>query len=247
MSELTPVARRALAMLDLTSLNPNDTADSIVALCQQARSAAGTVAAVCIGPAFVRLARQTLNELGLAQVRVATVANFPHGSDDVAQAVAETRAAIAEGADEVDVVFPYRAFQQGQVEQAAELVEACKDACGEKTLKVILETGELDSPRQIRDASLLAIAAGADFIKTSTGTVAVGCTLEAAGIMLTAIRASGGRCGFKAAGQLQTVEQAAEYIDLAEHVMGAAWVTAEHFRFGSSRLLTALRHEITGA
>jgi deoxyribose-phosphate aldolase len=147
----------------------------------------------CVYPRFVALARRTLDELGLQQVKVATVSNFPAGGDDIAQAVDETAAAIADGADEVDVVFPYRALLAGNAELGAELVAACKEACGDKLLKVIIESGELKEAALIREASLIAIAAGADFIKTSTGKVAVNATLDAAGIMLAAIRSTGAR------------------------------------------------------
>ncbi|RMC90892.1 deoxyribose-phosphate aldolase [Aquitalea palustris] len=246
MSELITAARRALSMMDLTTLNDDDTDARVIALCQQASSSAGTVAALCVFPRFVALARRTLDELGLSQVKVATVTNFPAGGSDVAQAVAETEAAIAAGADEVDVVFPYRALMAGNAEVGAELVAACKEACGDKVLKVIIESGELKEPALIRQASLIAIEAGADFIKTSTGKVAVNATLEAAGIMLAAIRATGAQCGFKAAGGVRSAADAAEYIDLAEHLLGESWVTAEHFRFGASSLLASLQAEIAG-
>jgi len=246
MSELITAARRALSMMDLTTLNDDDTDARVIALCQQAASSAGTVAALCVFPRFVALARRTLDGLGLAQVKVATVTNFPAGGDDIAVAVAETEAAIAAGADEVDVVFPYRALLAGNAEVGAELVAACKEACGDKLLKVIIESGELKQPALIREASLIAIAAGADFIKTSTGKVAVNATLDAAGIMLAAIRSTGARCGFKAAGGVRTAAEAAEYIDLAEHLLGEQWVTAAHFRFGASSLLANLQAEIGG-
>lgn len=244
MSQLMVAAQRALSMLDLTTLNDDDSAARVIALCGQASSSAGTVAAVCVLPRFVALARRTLDELGLPQVKVATVSNFPAGGDDIAVAVAETAAAIAAGADEVDVVFPYRALLAGDAEVGAELVAACKQACGDKLLKVIIESGELKDAALIRQASLLAIEAGADFIKTSTGKVAVNATLDAAGIMLAAIRSTGARCGFKAAGGVSTVAEAAEYIDLAEHLLGEHWVRPEHFRFGASSLLAKLQAEI---
>jgi deoxyribose-phosphate aldolase len=246
MSELITAARRALSMMDLTTLNDDDTDARVIALCQQASSSAGTVAALCVFPRFVALARRTLDELGLSQVKVATVTNFPAGGADIAQAVAETAAAIAAGADEVDVVLPYRALMAGNAEVGAELVSACKEACGDKVLKVIIESGVLHEPALIRQASLIAIEAGADFIKTSTGKVAVNATLEAAGIMLAAIRATGSHCGFKAAGGVRTAAEAAEYIDLAEHLLGEQWVTAERFRFGASSLLASLQAEIAG-
>ena len=136
-------------------------------------------------PRFVPVARKTLKEIGAVDIKIATVTNFPHGNDDIGIAVAETKAAVAYGADEVDVVFPYRALMAGNAEIGFELVKACKAACGDDVmLKVIIESGELKTPELIRAASEIAIAAGADFIKTSTGKVAVNATPEAATIML---------------------------------------------------------------
>lgn len=241
MTELQQAARQALALMDLTSLNDDDSEAVIRDLCARANTPAGYPAAVCIYPAFVRTAREALAEQGLAgKVKVATVTNFPHGEADIELAAAETRAAIAAGADEVDVVFPYRALMAGDAEVGRELVAACKRECGDAVLKVILETGELKEAGLIERAGMLAIDGGADFLKTSTGKVAVNATLDAAKILLTAIKASGSEVGFKAAGGVRTAEDAAAYLRLAEQVMGADWITPAHFRFGASGLLGSL-------
>ncbi len=241
MNDLRSVARQTLGLVDLTSLNDDDTDASIAALCRQAKSPAGNTAAVCVYPRFVAVARESLLELGASEVRVATVTNFPEGAADAKAAALETEAAVAAGAHEVDVVFPFRALMAGDAEIGSELVKAARDACGAKArLKVILETGELRDPRLIESASRIAVAAGADFIKTSTGKVAVNATLEAARIMLGVIRDAGGVCGFKAAGGIRTTAEAAEYLTLASELLGAAWVSAEHFRFGASSLLSNL-------
>lgn len=241
MTELQQAARQALALMDLTSLNDDDNDTVIRELCARANTPAGHPAAVCVYPAFVQSARAALAEQGLAgKVKVATVTNFPHGEADVERAAAETRAAIAAGADEVDVVFPYRALMAGDAEVGRELVEACKRECGDAVLKVILETGELKEAGLIDRAGMLAIDGGADFLKTSTGKVAVNATLDAAKILLTAIKASGRDVGFKAAGGVRTAEDAAAYLQLAERVMGAEWITPAHFRFGASGLLGSL-------
>ena len=241
MTELQQAARQALALMDLTSLNEDDSEAVIRDLCARANTPAGHPAAVCIYPAFVRTAREALAEQGLAgKVKVATVTNFPHGEADIELAAAETRAAIAAGADEVDVVFPYRALMAGDAEVGRELVAACKRECGDAVLKVILETGELKEAGLIERAGMLAIDGGADFLKTSTGKVAVNATLDAAKILLTAIKASGSDVGFKAAGGVRTAEDAAAYLRLAEQVMGADWITPAHFRFGASGLLGSL-------
>lgn len=241
MTELEQAARQALALMDLTSLNDDDSDAVIRELCARANTPVGHPAAVCVYPAFVPTARQALAEQGLAgKVKVATVTNFPHGEADVERAAAETRAAIAAGADEVDVVFPYRALMAGDAEVGRELVEACKRECGDAVLKVILETGELKDAGLIERAGMQAIDGGADFLKTSTGKVAVNATLDAAKILLTAIKASGRDVGFKAAGGVRTAEDAAGYLQLAEWVMGADWITPAHFRFGASGLLDNL-------
>lgn len=239
------LARQILGLMDLTRLNEHDTEADIIALCHQAATPAGTPAAVCVYPAFVPLARATLLELGIAdQVRVATVTNFPAGGSDSAGAARETRAAIAAGADEVDVVFPWRALLAGDEHTGLELVRACRAACGERVLKVIIESGELGTPALIKRASELAIEGGADFIKTSTGKVAVNATLDAAHIMLKVIKQSGRPVGFKAAGGVRTTAQAADYLRLAADIMGPGWITPAHLRFGASGLLTDLLHTL---
>ncbi|VTP60288.1 Deoxyribose-phosphate aldolase [Serratia rubidaea] len=183
MTELTAAAQRALSLMDLTTLNDDDTDEKVIALCRQANSPAGHTAAICIYPRFIPIARKTLREQGTPDIRIATVTNFPHGNDDIAIALAETRAAIAYGADEVDVVFPYRALMAGNEQVGFDLVKQCKQACAEANvlLKVIIETGELKDAALIRKASEISINAGADFIKTSTGKVPVNATLESAG------------------------------------------------------------------
>ncbi|MCH4563967.1 deoxyribose-phosphate aldolase [Halomonas sp. EGI 63088] len=241
MTDLQQTARQALALMDLTSLNDDDTDERIESLCRRAKTPAGTPAAVCVYPAFVTSARRALKAHGLeGSVKVATVTNFPHGGDDVMAAARATREAVAAGADEVDVVFPYRALMAGDEVVGRELVACCHLACGDATLKVILETGELKDPALIRRAAELAIAGGADFLKTSTGKVPVNATLEAAEILLTAIRDSGRDIGFKAAGGVRTAEDAQAYLALAERLMGADWITPAHFRFGASGLLGSL-------
>ena len=241
MSDIQQAAQRALNLMDLTTLNDDDTDALVIALCHQAKSPAGLTAAICIYPRFIPIARKTLREIGAEQVRIATVTNFPHGNDDIEIAVAETRAAVAYGADEVDVVFPYRALMAGNEAVGSALVRQCKAACGDQVLlKVIIETGELKSEALIRRASELAIAAGADFIKTSTGKVPVNATLEAARIMLEVIKATDSRVGFKPAGGVKNAEQAAEYLDLAASILGDDWVTPRTFRFGASSLLASL-------
>ncbi len=233
-------ANLALSLMDLTSLNDNDTDDIIHDLCIAANTPYGQTAAVCVYPRFVKTAIATLDENHARQIKVATVTNFPHGKADVETAVCETKAAIVDGADEVDVVFPYRALISGDAAIGAALVTRCKAVCGNKTLKVIIESGELKTPELIRRASDIVIKNGADFIKTSTGKVPVNATLQAAEIMLNAIKDSGKPVGFKAAGGVRSTADAKAYLQLAENIMGKDWISADTFRFGASGLLSSL-------
>ena len=222
--------------LDLTSLGGNETEEAIEKLCIRAKSPYGNAAAICVYPQFARLARTFI---GKENIQIATVANFPEGRSEINKALEETEYAIAEGANEVDLVIPYHEYLGGRPSRAAQLVESCKRACGNKVLlKVILETGELVSSDLIRAASKDAIAAGADFLKTSTGKVKIGATPEAAKIMLQAIKeALPRRIGFKAAGGVRTVESAMVYLELAEEIMGKGWATPDVFRVGTSGIV----------
>ncbi|WEM41827.1 deoxyribose-phosphate aldolase [Photobacterium sp. DA100] len=246
MSELKAAALRALKLMDLTTLNDDDTDAKVIELCKNAKSPVGNTAAVCIYPRFIPVAKKQLREQGTPEVRIATVTNFPHGNDDIEIAVAETKAAVAYGADEVDVVFPYRALMAGNEEVGFELVKQCKEACGDIMLKVIIETGELKTEELIKKASEISIKAGADFIKTSTGKVPVNATPEYAEIMLNVIKDMGvaETVGFKPAGGVRTAEDAQQYLDMADRILGADWADNMHYRFGASSLLANLLHTL---
>jgi deoxyribose-phosphate aldolase len=236
-SDLHRYARRALATMDLTALGDHDDADSIARLAASAETRHGSPAALCIWPQWIATARRELDRRGLARVRIATVANFPDGSADPARAARETAAAVAAGADEIDVVFPYRALIAGNAAVGEALLRDCRDAAADRCLKVILETGELVGDELIREASRIAITGGADFLKTSTGKTPVSATLAAAGTMLAVIVDSGGHCGFKAAGGIRRVADAAPYLALADELLGPGWATSARFRIGASALL----------
>jgi deoxyribose-phosphate aldolase len=242
MSDLKAAALRALKLMDLTTLNDDDTDAKVIALCHDAKTAVGNTAAICIYPRFIPIAKKTLREQGSPEVRIATVTNFPHGNDDIEIAVAETKAAVAYGADEVDVVFPYRALIAGNEQVGFDLVKQCKAACGDILLKVIIETGELKEEALIKKASQICIEAGADFIKTSTGKVPVNATPEYARMMLEVIRDMGvaKTVGFKPAGGVRTAQDAALYLAMADELLGADWADSMHYRFGASSLLTNL-------
>jgi len=244
MTALQKTAKEAIGLMDLTTLNDDDTNAKVIALCRQAHTEVGDTAAVCIYKQFIPAAKETLKAQNTSHIKIATVTNFPHGSDDVEAAVRETKEAVALGADEVDVVFPYRALMAGDEDVGHALVKACKEACGDILLKVIIESGELKSPELIQKASQIAIDAGADFIKTSTGKVAVNATLEAAEVMLTVIKEKNPNIGFKAAGGVKDAETAKAYLDLAREILGDEWVDADHFRFGASSLLQNLLTEL---
>ena len=231
------VPEKIMALLDLTSLNATDTEATIIQLCQKAVNPLGSVAAVCIYPRFVKLARQQLAD---PRIHVATVSNFPKGTQSLSDTLNEINTAIADGADEIDVVMPYSAFLQGDKKYVRDFIAACKSNCDQQTLKVILETGVLTTPELIAEASHLAIDGGADFIKTSTGKQSIGATLEAASVMLHRIRSSEYEVGFKAAGGVRSVEQAQSYINLASHIMGSDWISPQTFRIGASQLVDHL-------
>lgn len=237
-------ASLALSLLDLTNLRDDCDNAAIDTLCQRAQTPYGHSAAICIWPRFVAHARGILGEGHAA--RIATVVNFPSGDLPIATVVAETERAVADGADEIDVVIPYRAFMAGDEAAVTDMVAAVRTACPDACLKVILETGELKESGLIRRASELAIDAGADFIKTSTGKVAVNATLEAVDIMLRAIRDSKKRVGLKPAGGISTVSDADLYLRLAETIMGPNWVMPSTFRFGASSLLDDILGVLSG-
>ena len=231
-------ACRIVRLLDLTNLEEGADAEAIERLCARASTRFCDVAALCVYPQWVRRA---VIRRPSALIRVASVANFPHGSADAAGAARTTAEVFASGADEVDVVLPWRAFSDGDVEAARKVLRACRSvvpytAC----MKVILETGELPSPEAVGAAARLALDEGADFLKTSTGKTATGATIEAARILLETIRATGAVAGVKASGGIRTGGQAKAYLDLAVSIMGEDWISPRTFRFGASSLIDDL-------
>jgi deoxyribose-phosphate aldolase len=237
-------ARRALPLLDLTNLDESCAAADILALAEAAATPHGHVAAICIYPRWVAYARAVLKH---PHVRIATVANFPEGAAGEIATVGVVTRAYEEGADEVDVVMPWRTFLAGDEQAAANLIAACRAVTPQgKTLKAILETGELKDTKHILRAATLALDAGADFLKTSTGEAPVNATPDAAEILLQSIRDSGRPAGFKASGGIATVADAGVYLDIADRIMGPGWVTPKTFRLGASALLDDLLAAIEG-
>lgn len=234
----------ALSMIDLTTLEGKDTPGKVKQLCYKAMHPADhlgplpTVAAVCVYPTQVRTAKQALNG---STIKVASVATgFPSGNVPLKNKLSETKFAVQEGADEIDMVINRGAFLQGHYQKVFDEIAAIKEACGEARLKVILETGELGSLDNVRYASDIAITAGADFVKTSTGKIQPAATLPITLVMLQAIRdyydATGIQIGMKPAGGISTGKVAIQYLVMVHEILGEAWLTPEWFRFGASSL-----------
>jgi deoxyribose-phosphate aldolase len=225
-----------IGLLDLTTLDEGDTADTVRALCAKAQTPQGPVAAVCILPGLAAVAVEELQD---SPVRVATVANFPDGAYDPEGAAATAAQAIADGVDEVDVVAPWRSVLEGDDEALARLVAATAEAVGDRTLKVILETGSHPDPATTRAMADAALSAGAFFLKTSTGKVGRGADLGSARVLAEAVRDFGSG-GVKVSGGVRTAEQADDYIRVVAAILGEDAVTPERFRIGASSLLDVL-------
>jgi len=237
--------KMAVGMMDLTTLEGKDTPGKVAYLCRKAMQPADprygvpSCAAVCVYPNLVRHARKFL---GQSTVRVAAVATgFPSGQYPLATRLAETRRAVADGADEIDMVIDRSAFLCGDYAKVFDEVAAIKAACGPAHLKVILETGELVTYDNVRLASEIAMEAGADFIKTSTGKVQPAATMPVTLVMLEAIRdyffATGIRIGMKPAGGIRTAKQSLAYLVMLKETLGDDWLTPSLFRFGASTLV----------
>lgn len=235
----------AVSMMDLTTLEGKDTAGKVRQLCQKALRpldsdpSIGPCGAICVYPNHVRTAKAILEG---STVKVASVATaFPSGQSPLDIKLDDTRRAVSFGADEIDMVIDRGAMLVGDFAKVYDEIAATKEACGQAHLKVILETGELGSYDVVRKASELAIAAGADFIKTSTGKIQPAATPPVTLLMLEAIRdhyyATGRRIGMKPAGGVRTAKQALQYLVIVKETLGDAWLTPDLFRFGASALL----------
>ena len=240
-TEQEELARRTLGLLELFVLNHDETEQRVVSMCQRALTPLGQVAAICVHPRFVCLARTLLDRQHMRDVAVVAAINFPYGGSSITSAVSELRAAVTAGADEIDVVYPYRALLTGDQQIGGDLIKACRAACPTRVrLTVTLESGELRDPQIIRHACSGAIQAGADFIKSSTGKNAHPVTPQAARIMLESIAEVGGQVGFKVAGSLRTLPEAQVFMDLVRKRFGPQWIRPERMRIGASSLLDDL-------
>ena len=240
--------RLALSMIDLTTLEGKDSDGKVRRLCAKAVAPDPSdptlprCAAVCVYPPFVRLAKELTRDSG---VRVASVATaFPSGQAPLATRLAEVIAAVGDGADEIDMVIDRGAFLSGHLDEVADEIEQVKAACGHAHLKVILETGELETLDNVRRASLLAMRHGADFIKTSTGKITPAATPAVILVMLEAIRdyveETGRMVGMKPAGGIRDAKAALTVLVIVKETLGEAWLMPELFRFGASSLTNDL-------
>lgn len=242
----------ALSMIDLTTLEGSDTPGKIIQLCHKAKEPHAempdlpTVAAVCVYPNMVRIAEKALRGTDIHVASVATA--FPSGSATLDAKIEETKQVVGDGADEVDMVLSRGEFLRGNYLYVFDEIAAVKEAAGDAHLKVILETGELQTYENVRKASDLAMQAGADFIKTSTGKVQPAATQAVALVMLEAIRdfyyKTDRMVGLKPAGGIRKAKQAIQYLVLAHETLGADWLTPDYFRFGASSLANDLLLQI---
>ena len=248
----------ALSMIDLTTLEGKDTPEKVRQLCYKAQhlhdSLLGlpNVAAVCVYPTLVAVAKR---ELVGSDIKVASVATaFPSGQSTLKVKLNDTKYAVAEGADEVDMVISRGKFLAGEFNFVFDEIAAVKQACGKAHLKVILETGELDTLDNVRKASDIAMHAGADFIKTSTGKISPAATMEVVYVMLNAIKdfhaETGVKIGMKPAGGISTAKKSLQYLVMLKETLGDEWMNKELFRFGASSLandiLMQLKKQETG-
>ncbi|MDH5415057.1 MAG: deoxyribose-phosphate aldolase [Flavobacteriaceae bacterium] len=233
-----------LSMIDLTTLEGKDTPGKVRQLCYKAMHPHDslpnipTVAAICVYPSHVKIAKEAL--LG-SDIQVASVATaFPSGQSNMEAKLIDTKFAVSEGADEIDMVISRGQFLSGNYQYVFDEIASIKEACGKAHLKVILETGELDTLDNVRKASELAMHAGADFIKTSTGKIQPAATLQVTYVMLDAIKdfylKTGKMIGMKPAGGISTSKIALQYLVMLNEVLGEKWMNKNYFRFGASSL-----------
>lgn len=247
------VYKQCLSQIDLTSLNGTDTNAQIIAMCEKvngfktAYPHLPNVGAICVYPSMVPVVKENLKEdIGIASV----AAGFPSSMTFIEVKVAETAMAVAEGATEIDVVISIGKFLEGNFEEMYEELTELKAACRNAHLKVIIESGALQSVSNIKKASLIAMAAGADFIKTSTGKIPVAATLEATYVMCSAIKEwyekTGVKVAYKPAGGIVTTEDAVKHYTIVKALLGEEWLNNKMFRFGASRLANNLLTSIEG-
>lgn len=245
----------ALSMVDLTTLEGKDTKGKVQQLCYKAMHPHDilkdipTVAAICVYPSYVRVAKKALQG---SDIKVASVATaFPSGQSKLQVKLDDTKFAVEEGADEIDMVISRGEFLSGNYQYVFDEIAAVKEACGKAHLKVILETGELDTLNNVRKASEIAMCAGADFIKTSTGKIQPAATMPVTYVMLDAIKdfylKTGKMIGMKPAGGISTSKIALQYLVMLNEVLGNQWMNKNYFRFGASSVLNDILMQLVKA
>ena len=245
----------ALSMIDLTTLEGKDTPGKVKQLCYKAihphdpLKGLPKVAAVCVYPTYVSLAKKELKGSGISVASVATA--FPSGQSSLKTKLSDTLFAVDQGADEIDMVISRGEFLAGNYEFVFDEIAAIKEACGKAHLKVLLETGELDTLDNVRKASELAMHAGADFIKTSTGKIHPAATLPVTYVMLDAIKdfylKTGKMIGMKPAGGISNSKIALQYLVMLNEVLGEKWMNKNYFRFGASSLANDILMQLVKA
>jgi len=233
-----------LSMIDLTTLEGKDTQGKVQQLCYKAMhphdrlSNIPSVAAICVYPSYVAVAKKALEGSDIQVASVATA--FPSGQSNLKVKIDDTKFAVDQGADEIDMVISRGKFLAGEYQYVFDEIATVKEACGKAHLKVILETGELDTLDNVRKASELAMYAGADFIKTSTGKIQPAATMQVTYVMLNAIKEfylkTGKMIGMKPAGGISTAKKSLQYLVMLNEVLGEKWMNKEYFRFGASSL-----------
>lgn len=249
-SDETEVLRLIFSCIDLTTLEGADTTEKIEGMCQavldlEARNDIPNVAAICVYPTFAKIVSEKLKTTNVNTTCVAGA--FPSGQSSIEIKLQEVKWAIEEGATEIDMVISRGKLLEGKYQEVFDEIFAVKECCGDAHLKVIIESGELQNNQNIRIASDLAIYAGADFIKTSTGKISEGATYNSVYIMLAAIKeyynATGIKVGMKAAGGISDLETATNYLKIVENTTGKDWLSPTLFRFGASSLAKAVLNE----
>lgn len=243
---------KLLSFIDITSLNFGDSYDSIISFVNKINAFDDHFeilphpAAICVFPAFVPIVKDNLQE----NLDIASVIGFPYPHTFTEVKIAEAAMSVMEGASEIDYVLPSASFLVGNYDDVYMELTEVKSACQNAKLKVILETGLLNSPEMIKKASILSMAAGADFIKTSTGKYSINATLEAVYVMATAIKEfnqlNSSKVGLKVAGGVSTTSDAVSYYSLVNAVLGEEWLTPDYFRIGASKLVNHLLSSISG-
>ena len=243
---------KIVSMCDLTTLEGEDTEGKIIQMSSKAISPdpsddnVPSAAAVCVYPALVSMAKKIVKH---SNVKVASVSSyFPSGQAPIESKISDTQFAIDEGADEIDIVINRKAFFEGDYKKVYEEIKALKDVCGEIHLKTILEIGELKTYENIKKASVIALCAGSDFIKTSTGKISNGSSREACLIMARTVREFAsygyGMRGIKVAGGIRDAKDAIRYLVIINEELGGSWLSADYFRFGASSLLDDVLKQI---